>query len=64
MESMYSNEEIPRRYFGDSPQLTNWILDSGATCDMTPENSYFIPGSLEETEKFIGVADGIFFTEK
>ena len=42
---------------GDSLQLTNWILDSGATCHMTPEVTYFIPGSLEDTDKFIEVAD-------
>ena len=35
MARMYSNVEIPRRYFEDSSQLTNWILDSGLTCHMT-----------------------------
>ena len=39
----YPNQNIPRRYFGDSSQLTNFILDSSATCHMTPEISYFIP---------------------
>ena len=33
--------------------LTNWILDSGATCHMTPEVTDFIPGSLEDMDKFI-----------
>ena len=44
-------------HFGDSLQLTNWILDSGATCQMTPEVSDFIQGSLEDTDKYIEVAD-------
>ena len=29
MARMYDNDEIPSRDFGDSSQLTNWILDSG-----------------------------------
>ena len=33
------NVEIPRRNFGDSLQLTNWILESGVTCHMTSEFS-------------------------
>ena len=44
-------------YFGYSSQLTNWILDYGATFYMTPEVSYFIPGSLEDTYKHIEVTD-------
>ena len=32
--------------YGDSSQLTNWILDSGDACNMTPEVTDFIPGSL------------------
>ena len=36
MTRMYSNAEIPRRYLGDRSQMTNWILDSGATFHMTP----------------------------
>ena len=55
---MYDNDESPSRYFGDSWQLTNWILDSGATCHMTPQVSNFIPGSLEDRDKHIEVADG------
>ena len=43
---------------GDSLQLTNWILDSGATCHMMPEVLDFIPGSLEDTDKYIEVSDG------
>ena len=38
-------------------QLTYWILDSGATCHMTPNIPDFIPGSLVETEIYIKVAD-------
>ena len=49
---------------GNSSQLTNWILDSGATCHMTPEVTDFIPGSLEDTDKFIEVADGHHVTAK
>ena len=50
---MYDNYESPSRDFGDSSQLTNLILDSGATCHMTPNVSDFIPGSLEDTDKHI-----------
>ena len=50
--------------YGDSSQLTNWILDSGATCHMKPEVSDFIPGSLEDTDKFIEVADRHHVMEK
>ena len=46
MTRMSFNAEIPRRDFGDIPQLNNWILDSGATCHMTPDISDYIPGSL------------------
>ena len=37
MASMSSNADIPRRYFVDSSQLTIWILDSSAACQMTPD---------------------------
>ena len=53
---MMTNEKS--KDYGDSSQLTNWILDSGATCHTTPEVTDFIPGSLEDTDKFIDVADG------
>ena len=46
MARMSSNDEFLSGNFGDSSQLTNWILDSRATCHMTPEVSYFIPCSL------------------
>ena len=51
MACMSGNDEYPGENFGDSSQLTNWILDYGATCHMTPEVSDFIPGSLEDTDK-------------
>ena len=64
MTHIYSNIKISRRGFGDISQLNNWILDSGATCHMTPEISDFILGSLVEADKYIEGADGSYFTEK
>ena len=60
-----SNDD-KRKYkdYGDSSQFNNWILDSGGTCHMTPEVTEFIPGSLEDTDKFIEVADGHHVTAK
>ena len=47
-----SNDEVSKnKDYGDSSQLTNWILDSGATCHMTPEVTDFILGILEDTGK-------------
>ena len=57
MASMSDNDECIGRDFGESLQLTNWILDSGATCHMTPQVTDFIPVSLEDTYKHIEVAD-------
>ena len=60
-----SNDEVrENKDYGDSSQLTNCILDSGATCHMTPEVTDFIPGSLEDTDKFIEIADGHHITAK
>ena len=60
-----SNDDVRKnKDYGNSSQLTNWILDSGATCHMSPEVTDFIPGSLEDTEKFIEVADGHHVTAK
>ena len=53
MARMYGNDECTSVNFGDIYQLTNWILDSGAICHMTPEVSDFIPGSLEDVDKHI-----------
>ena len=64
MARMSGNEKISSRYFGDSSQLTNYILDSGGTCHMTPQVSYFIPGLLEDMDKYIEVADGNYVPEK
>ena len=44
MARMSDNDKGPIRYFSDSSQFTDWILDSGATCHMTPQVSYFSPG--------------------
>ena len=48
---MSGNDQCTSGNFGDSSQLNNWILDSGATCLMTLDISYFISGSLEDTDK-------------
>ena len=64
MARMYSNNERKNVKYGDSLQLTNWILDLGETCHMTPEVSDFIPGTLEDTDKCIEVADGHHVTAK
>ena len=39
---MSDNDKCLSGNFGDSLQLTNCVLDSGATCQMTPEVSGFI----------------------
>ena len=48
MERMSTNEESTRSNYEDILQLTNWILDSITTCNMTPELSDFMPVSLVE----------------
>ena len=57
MARMFVNDECPNEKFGDSSQLTNWILDYGATCHMIPDVSYFVPDSLEDMDKHIEIAD-------
>ena len=64
MSRMSSNDKFPGGNFGESSQLKNWILDSGAAYYMTPEVSDFIAGSLEDTYKYIEVADGHHVTAK
>ena len=64
MARMSSDDNRENKDYGDISQLTNWILDSGATCHMTPEVTDFIPGSLEDKDKFIEVADGHHVTAK
>ena len=61
---MSGNDECPSESFGDSLQSTNWILNSGATCHITPQVSDSIPGSLKDTDKYIEVADGNHVTAK
>ena len=64
MAQMSNDDMSKSKDYGDSSQLTNWILDSGATCHMTPEVKDFILGTLEDTDKFIEVADGHHVTAK
>ena len=64
MTRMYSDDKRKSGEYGDSLQLTNWILDLGVTCHMTPEVTDFIPGLLEDTDKYIEVADGHRVTVK
>ena len=61
---MSGNDKCLSRNFGDSSQLKNWSLNSGATCHMTPQVSHFIRGSLEYTDEHIEVADGNHVTAK
>ena len=64
MARMSSYDKRKSVKYGNSSQLTNWILDSGATCHMTPEVSDFVPGTLEDTDKYIEVAEGNHVTAK
>ena len=64
MTQMSNDDVRENKDYGDSLQLTNWILDSGGTCHMTPEVTDFIPGSLDDKDKFIEVADGHHVTAK
>ena len=53
MECMSGNDECPSGSYGVILQLTNWILDSGATCHMTPVVLDFILGLLEDIAKHV-----------
>ena len=64
MARMSSDGECKSGEYGDSLLLTNWILNSGEWCHMTPEVTDFIPGSLEDMDKYIEVADGHHVTAK
>ena len=64
MARISSDDERKSGKYGDSSQVTNWILDSAATCHMTPEVADVIPLSLEDTDKCIEVADGRHVTAK
>ena len=57
MAPMSNDAKRKIKDYDDSSQLTNCILDSGDTCNMTPAVTEFIPVSLEDTDKFIEVAD-------
>ena len=46
MARMSGYNENASRDLCDSLQLTNLILDLGATCHITPQDSDFIPGPL------------------
>ena len=64
MARMSIDDKRESKDYGKSSQLTNWVLDSGATFHITPKVTDFIPGSLEDTDKFIEVADGHHVTSK
>ena len=64
MACIYSNDECPSGNFSDSSQLTIWIMESGATCQMEPDVSDFIPSSLKDLDKHIEVADRHHVTAK
>ena len=64
MARISNDDKRKSKDYVDSSQLTNWILDSEATCHMTPEVTDFIPGSLEDQDKFIEVAEGHHGTSK
>ena len=61
---MSVNDKYPSANFGDSSQLTNWILDSGETCHMTSEVSGCTTSSLEDMDKYIDVTDRYHVTTK
>ena len=61
---MSSDEKRKNKYYGNILRLTNWILDSEAMYHMTLEVTDFIPDSLEDTDKFIEVADRHHVTAK
>ena len=61
---MSSNIQSVKRDFGDSSQMTNWILDSCATCHMTPYISDFVQVSLLEMDKFIKCLEENFVKAK
>ena len=61
---MSDNDKSLSRDFSDSSQLTNWILDSGETCHMTPQVSDFILGSLDYMDKYIEVKGGHYAMAK
>ena len=61
---MSGNDESSSIGFGYSSKLINWILDSGATCHMTPQVSDFIPSLLKNMDNYIEIADGHYVPDK
>ena len=64
MARLSENDKCSSGDFGDSSQLTNWILYSGEMCHMKSQVFDFIPGPSEDTDKHIEVADGHNVTAK
>ena len=58
MAQMYGNDKSSSRDFSDISQLTYYILNSRETRHMKPQISDFISGPLEDTDKYIEVAEG------
>ena len=63
MARMSDNVKSSSSDFGDISKLTNWMLDLGSMCHMTPQVSDFIPGLLEDTDKHIEVAEVHYVTD-
>ena len=64
MICMSDNDKNPSRYFGDSSQLTNWILDSVLFFSYDTTGLVFYPGIIRNTDKCIEVAGGNYITAK
>ena len=60
---MYGNGGSSSRDFGESSHFTNWVLYLEATCHMTPQVYDFIPGSLEDMDKYIEVKEIHYVTD-
>ena len=60
MAHMSSNVESPGKYFGHRSQLTNCILDSGATCHMKQEISDLIRAHWWEQINILNLQMGIY----
>ena len=53
MARMSSDDKHKSKDYGDSSQLTNWILDSGATCHMTRNCLTYDSGSYRLHSRII-----------
>ena len=58
MALMPGNDKSPSRYFGDSYQMTNWMLYLIATCFLTQHVLGFIPGLLKYRDTHNENGDG------